>query len=103
MHRGSGDEGHPATAFLTGLKPPQIGGIYTNGTAVAKVLACSVPWPGTTNAPVSGTTINPFRYNSSNPTNNPTTYDLWVDVIIAGQTNRFCNWSTGPLIVGAPL
>ena len=102
--QGSGDEGHPATPFVVNLKPAQIGSIHTNGSSVAKVLACSVPWPEVTPNyyPAGVPGVNPFCYNSSNPTNNPTTYDLWVDVIIGGKTNRFCNWSADPLIVGAP-
>ena len=46
--------------------------------------------------------INPWRYNSSNPTNNVNSYDLWVDIIMKGKTNRYSNWSTKPQIVGAP-
>jgi hypothetical protein len=40
----------------------------------------------------SDTHYNPWRYNSTNPTNNPGRYDLWLDIIIDGKTNRFCNW-----------
>jgi prepilin-type N-terminal cleavage/methylation domain-containing protein len=47
----------------------------------------------------SGNKINPWRYNSSNPVNNPNSYDLWIDVLIGGKTNRICNWSTQPLIL----
>ena len=43
--------------------------------------------------------VNVIRYVSSNPTNNPTTYDLWVDVLIGGKTNRISNWSKDPQIV----
>jgi hypothetical protein len=41
--------------------------------------------------------INPFRYVSSVATNNPETFDLWVDVIVGSKTNRVCNWSDKPL------
>ena len=37
--------------------------------------------------------MNPWRYNSSNPTNNPGSYDLWIQLKIAGKTNLICNWS----------
>jgi len=47
----------------------------------------------------SGNAINPWRYNSSNPVNNPNSYDLWIDVLIGGKTNRICNWTSQPLIV----
>jgi len=43
-----------------------------------------------------------WRYNSSSPTNNPSSFDLWVDVIINGQTNRFSNWSRDAVIVNSP-
>jgi hypothetical protein len=57
-------------------------------------LTCSVTWP---TGPFQ--TINPWRYNSSNPTNSPGAYDLWVDVLIAGKTNRISNWRRQPLLV----
>ena len=37
--------------------------------------------------------MNPWRYNSSSPTNNPGSYDLWVQLSIGGKTNLICNWS----------
>jgi prepilin-type N-terminal cleavage/methylation domain-containing protein len=49
-----------------------------------------------------GRKINPWRYNSSNPTNNPNSFDLWVDVMVGGKTNRFSNWSTRPVVVNVP-
>jgi prepilin-type N-terminal cleavage/methylation domain-containing protein len=89
-----------------------------------KVLVCSVPlpsslplgqWPNlphyptpypgsaqiNTNSP-SASWYCAWRYNSSSPTNNPGTYDLWVDVIINGKTNRFSNWSRDPVLVNSP-
>ena len=42
--------------------------------------------------------LNPWRYVSSNPTNNPGEFDLWVDIIVGGKTNRICNWSDKPPI-----
>jgi prepilin-type N-terminal cleavage/methylation domain-containing protein len=88
-----GDEAAVATPFLTGLKPNQVADI----PAGAKILISSFPWAG-----VSPAYFPPFGYNSSNPTNNPNSYDLWVDVLVAGKTNRISNWSTQPLVVGSP-
>jgi prepilin-type N-terminal cleavage/methylation domain-containing protein len=88
--RRSGDEGSIARRFLNGdLKPSQIGS-FTNFPD-AKFLLCSIPAPYTTPnlVPANG---NLFHYVSSNPTNNPNSYDLWVDVMINGKTNRICNW-----------
>lgn len=36
--------------------------------------------------------LNPWRYVSTGPTNNPSRYDLWVDLVISGKTNRISNW-----------
>jgi len=37
--------------------------------------------------------LNPWRYNSANPTNNPGSYDLWIQLKIGGKTNLISNWS----------
>jgi len=47
----------------------------------------------------TGVRINPWCYVSSNPTHNHETYDLWIDLIIQGKTNRVSNWSREPEIV----
>jgi prepilin-type N-terminal cleavage/methylation domain-containing protein len=88
----AGDETKRATKFLLNLKPGQIGDIG-NGF---KILTSSMPWPQNPSG------LNPVRYNSSNPTNNPNSFDLWIDVLIAGKTNRICNWSRDVLIVSRP-
>jgi prepilin-type N-terminal cleavage/methylation domain-containing protein len=43
--------------------------------------------------------LTPWHYNSSNPTNNPESFDLWVDIILKGKTNRICNWSPTPIVL----
>jgi prepilin-type N-terminal cleavage/methylation domain-containing protein len=43
---------------------------------------------------------NSWRYVSSNPTNNPGSFDLWADIVVAGKTNRISNWSKDPIIIG---
>lgn len=101
----AGDEVKSAQVFLKGLKPDRIVTV-TNGTDAVSFLVCSVPWPSDSTHPsffgIRNGTANPFRYNSSNPTNNPASFDLWVDVVIAGKTNRICNWSREALTVFAP-
>jgi len=102
-----GDEGAVATPFLTGLKPGQIGQLdKVPGVYQPRILVCSVPWPkDNPYQPVPSTLalpgLNPWRYISSNPTNNPSSFDLWVDVIINGKTNRISNWSP-PKLVATP-
>ncbi len=66
-------------SFLKQVKPAQV---TTNSTPHnVYVLTCSV----------DDTAV--WRYNSSNPTNNPGSYDLWVDLVFGGKTNRISNWS----------
>jgi len=85
---GGDDVAANASKFLPELKPSQL------GSNLDVIVLVSIPWPP--NVPPifpNAKTLNPWRYNSSNPTNNPNSYDLWLDVIIKGKTNRVCNWS----------
>jgi prepilin-type N-terminal cleavage/methylation domain-containing protein len=54
-------------------------------------------------APVEGPNKqqnNPWNYVSSNPANNPGSFDLWADIVVASKTNRISNWSKDPIIIG---
>jgi prepilin-type N-terminal cleavage/methylation domain-containing protein len=97
----SDDSGAAATTFINNLTPNQIGSIDPAGAPLVKLLVCSVPWPANINPqPLSlNPGVNPFCYTSSHPTNNTSSYDLWVDVIVKGKTNRVCNWSTQPIVL----
>lgn len=106
--RAGGDEGVSARNFMKGLKPGQYVAGANNGAAV-RLLTCSVQWPKNLPPVVSTFTPddrsvnpNPWRYNSSNPINSPGTYDLWVDVMIGGKTNRISNWRRQPVPVARP-
>jgi prepilin-type N-terminal cleavage/methylation domain-containing protein len=92
---GGSDETRRASQFLTGLKP----GRYGQMTGGPMLLTCSVLWPATLGNQYGVPGLNPFRYSSSGPTNNPSSFDLWVDIVIDGKTNRISNWSAKPLIV----
>ena len=83
--------------FIPGISPSMVKQANIGGNQVW-VFASPTPGPATGMVPaVGGGTINPVRYISSNPTNNPAAgYDLWVDVIIGGATYRISNWSTEP-------
>jgi prepilin-type N-terminal cleavage/methylation domain-containing protein len=100
---GGGDEGVVAQKVMAQIKPSMIADLpgQVNGDT-AKILV-GLPWtagPPPFDLPVvAGTTLNPWRYNSSNPTNNPNSYDLWIDISIGSQPYRFCNWSPQPLKV----
>ncbi len=92
------DESSPqARNFLPDLRPNQIGSNITNNNVPITLLLGSVGGP----SPL-GTGINPWRYNSHSPTNNPGSYDLWIQLSIAGKTNLICNWSRQPQI-NSPL
>ncbi len=88
---GAGDESRPAGRFLNNLKPDETVTITNPQPNLTKLLVAAVP------APVGY--INYISYVSSNPTNNPNSFDLWVDVIINNKTNRINNWSRQPVIL----
>jgi prepilin-type N-terminal cleavage/methylation domain-containing protein len=103
--RGNSEEANPAKRFLQGLKPGQTAIVTgtneaTKMTVTAMVLTCTVPGPDPNSPPLGdgSPALNPWRYNSSAPTNNPSSYDLWVDIFIGSRTYRICNWSS-PFIV----
>ena len=86
-----GTDDRPApVSFLKELKPGQSSSV--SGT---NLLVCSEGWT----KPGSGNAIAVWRYNSSNPTNNTGSFDLWVDLYIGGKTNRISNWSKEPQFV----
>ena len=93
---GSSEDARPAQRFLTGLKSSELT-VYTNNSQryPIKLIITSVGGPDTTYHPLGtgALGINPWRYNSSNPTNNPGAYDLWIQLSISGKTNLICNWN----------
>jgi prepilin-type N-terminal cleavage/methylation domain-containing protein len=92
---GGGDEGPGAVRFLKELRTGQfLATVNPNFSALGTGLDGPLML---TNA--AGSKLNPWRYNSANPTNNPNSFDLWIDVLVDGKTNRICNWSKEPLIV----
>jgi prepilin-type N-terminal cleavage/methylation domain-containing protein len=51
----------------------------------------------TNNVKVLGVRVKefcPWFYNSSRPTHNPDSYDLWVEVNMGGKTKSFGNWKS---------
>lgn len=89
---GAGDESRSATSFLNNLKPDETFTVTNPPPDTrAKFLIAAVP------GPVGR--YNFISYVSSSPTNNPNTFDLWVDVVINGKTNRISNWSKNPVIL----
>jgi prepilin-type N-terminal cleavage/methylation domain-containing protein len=91
---GAGEDAPAAKNFLSNLKPNQFTTQYTNNNVQIALLLASVGGPDLSyQAPGLPAGINPWRYNSSSPTNNPGGYDLWVQLKISGKTNLICNWS----------
>ena len=95
---GGDDNAQTAKKFLIELKPGQYGEIAAGSNI--RLLACSVRWPDNNSSPIpTNPGLNPWRFVSSNPTNSNGEFDLWVDILVGGQTNRISNWNDKPLIV----
>lgn len=46
-----------------------------------------------------GRWVTPWNYDPSSTNRiNRDKFDLWIDVVITGKTNRICNWSDEPII-----
>lgn len=41
---------------------------------------------------VNGKSVNPWRYNSSNPTHNPKKFDLWLVIKVGDEYETIGNW-----------
>lgn len=105
------DESAAAVNFLPGLRPVQVGQMtIDNGQPFNALLACSVTWrpdpPAVQELPLThgnvrnaSPDLNPWRYVSTNPTNNPGSYDLWVDFPVGTKIYRVSNWSKQPQVV----
>lgn len=103
--RPGGDDAVGASAknfFPSGLLPSRIGQVTNSGVRYA-VLTTSIPWPKDLGPVANGAgfanDLNPVRYNSSAPTHNQKSYDLWIDIVIRGKTNRISNWNASHEIV----
>jgi prepilin-type N-terminal cleavage/methylation domain-containing protein len=83
-----------ARNFLSDLKPKQYG-VVSNGTPPVgvSVIIGSVGGPDPSYIPFGVPDLNPWRYNSANPTNNPGAYDLYMQLQIGGKKYLICNWS----------
>ena len=90
VSRGGGDEAQSAKNHLIGI-PPSDYLLVTNGVP-GVVLGTTIKGPIMLND-TNNAAINPFRYVSTAASNNPGHFDLWVDIIVGGKTNRISNWS----------
>ncbi len=96
---GRSDDTPNAMPFLSNLKPGQIM-LLTNIThpQLCTILVCALEGPSDPSNP-GLTGVSAWRYNSSSPHFNPKSFDLWIDVLAGGKTNRISNWSDRPIIV----
>jgi len=91
--KGSGEDGVAAQNFISGLSAKQISGsVSNNGVPNNIFITTSVGGPDDSYEPLGNYHLNPFRYLYPG-VNNPGSYDLWVQLVISGQTNLICNWS----------
>jgi prepilin-type N-terminal cleavage/methylation domain-containing protein len=90
--QGSVEDGTVAKNFLSGFNTKEISYNFTNNSVQTAVLVTSVGGPDSTYQPLNASGLNPFRYVYPG-VNNPGSYDLWVQLVINGQTNLVCNWS----------
>ncbi len=90
---GGVEDAASARNFLSGLSGKEINNTMSNGVvANTSILITSVGGPDTSYQPLKVSGVNPFRYVYPG-VNNPGSYDLWVQLVISGQTNLICNWS----------
>jgi prepilin-type N-terminal cleavage/methylation domain-containing protein len=91
-----GEDAVAAKIFLPDLSSKQIAFNNTNLPSYPNVplplLVASVGGPDINYQPLGASGVNPWRYVYPG-IKNPTSYDLWVDLCIAGQTNLICNWT----------
>jgi prepilin-type N-terminal cleavage/methylation domain-containing protein len=90
--KGSGEDVQAAIDFLPSLSTKQVYNGYTNNHTSTTILVTSVGGPDPTYQPLGASGLNPIRYVYPG-TNNPSSYDLWVQLVIGGKTNLVCNWS----------
>ena len=94
----SDEDSGRAKDFLLSLRANRSGTATTPTGVLVTLLTTSVRGPDATYQPVGAVDVNPFRYCYPG-TNNPGSYDLWVDLSIKGQTNRVSNWNRQPQII----
>ena len=96
-----GDDSVPARNYLLGLNANRMGSVQVNGVWITN-LVTSVNGPDAQYMPLGVANVNPFRYVYPG-TNNPNSYDLYVEIRISGQTNLICNWGNKPFTLNTSL
>lgn len=101
--KGAGEDAVYAKNFLTGLKSTEVAAATNITGALIPYLVTSVGGPDQAYQPTPSLSGNPIRYLYPG-TNNPGSYDLWVQLSIGSQFNGgvmtvsnlylVCNWSS---------
>jgi len=85
--------------FLAGSRSSNVE--HISGAPHVDALVVPVHWPlGHPKAdtdsrflpPIPGSDVNPWKYVSSNPTNNPGEFDLWAEIVIGDEIVVIGNW-----------
>jgi prepilin-type N-terminal cleavage/methylation domain-containing protein len=97
------DDAAGPKSFLKETRFTQFGKLVIGGETNNAILVTSIRWPDASTQPIATPPgaedgLNPWRYVSSHPTNNPSSYDLWVDILIGKKIYRISNWSGKPEI-----
>jgi prepilin-type N-terminal cleavage/methylation domain-containing protein len=89
--------------FYPAMKNYQHGALYQSDGSGPTYTLMMVSIHGPMDFPNTSSQIyNFWHYVSSQnaaPAHNKNTYDLWVDIVIRGKTNRISNWSSQPEVV----
>jgi prepilin-type N-terminal cleavage/methylation domain-containing protein len=101
---GAGEDASVAKNFLPDLSPKQYGVDITNFVDASEPVALllgSAGGPDLAYQPLKTQGVNPWRYVYPG-IKNPNSYDLWMQLRIAGTTNLVCNW-TKQVELNSPL
>ncbi len=88
----SANPAEPARTFFD-PKASAVARVPISGIQV-ELLVTPFPWPSGVPeaAPIAGSKVNPWRYVSTSPTNNPGNFDLWAEVYVGKEKRIFKNW-----------
>ncbi len=89
--------------FCPDVSLEELGNVNSSATLPVRVFALPVDGPlSFRSLEPSGRQrwMVPWCYDSSSTNRmNADSYDLWIDIVVGGKTNRICNWSDSPLIM----
>lgn len=79
----SGREASDVKFSFVGFEPDDIATVSSRGGLEVELLTVPMPWPAklAEDNPNGAGVVNTWRYNVSNPTKNPATFDLWAEVV----------------------